>query len=181
MVSARAAAIAAELPPPPQHMGDAPPPVLLLRTVLRLIACDACAALELSAARPQPSTAAQLMAPSVKPWAGLLRRLFVAPACMRTAADAALRGACAGVADTAAGVPAASLRCLECAEVGFLMALRDEVDAMDDADLSAACRRIEPQSPAMLGFIKFLEEEVQDSSEAEGEEEEEEASEGGAC
>mmetsp|Transcript_170475 Transcript_170475/g.414367 ORF Transcript_170475/g.414367 Transcript_170475/m.414367 type:complete len:102 (-) Transcript_170475:127-432(-) len=40
--------------------------------------------------------------------------------------------------------------------VGILLSLREQIDAMDDDDLIAACQRCGGQSKAMTRFIEFL-------------------------
>uniref|UniRef100_A0A7S4Q9T0 Uncharacterized protein n=1 Tax=Alexandrium monilatum TaxID=311494 RepID=A0A7S4Q9T0_9DINO len=148
----------------------------LLGAVLRAIAREACAAVDLAAERPQPNTAAALMRPVVRRRVGILEELW-ATAEPATAATAAVAAAQAGVAAVAATTPEARRLGVECAEVGFLMTLRDEVHGLEDAGLCSACRTIEHPSRVMRGFARFLEEEAEASSEeaeaseeAEGEE-----------
>merc|ERR1712048_1109369 len=51
----------------------------------------------------------------------------------------------------------------DCAVVGLIMAIRDEIDAISDEGLLMGCRRLESNSKVVNGYIRFLQDDIDES------------------
>jgi len=117
---------------------------------------------ELAACKPQPNVMAKKITPFLTQWLALIGGLYTKVGDVLEAANIIVTTISNTVAKVGAEAPDA---CRQCAVVGFLMALREEIDTMEDEELLPACRRLESGGKVMEKFVEFLEEEVAGSDE----------------
>jgi len=144
------------------HVDTTPPDHIL--AIIRVIVEETCSQCDLAAPKIQPTAVVKKVEPAIVRWAPLLEPLYGKIADPLTGADVVLRGVREGV-ETLADVPEAGR---SCAVVGCLMAIR-EIEMIEDEDLLTGCRRAEPKSRVMDKFIEFLEDELEDDEDADGE------------
>jgi len=144
------------------HVDTTPPDHL--RSILHILFEQACKGLDLAAPKLQPTAVAKKAEPLVIRWANLLEPLYGKIGDVLTAADVVVQATHEALASQP-GVPEAGQAC---GVVGCLMAIR-EIDMIEDEDLLTGCRRVENPSRVMQGFIKFLEDEVEDDDDEDDE------------
>jgi len=125
------------------HVESTPPDHLAC--LLELLFGDAVGAVNLDDAKLKPNAVAKAAAPVLEKWTPLLEGLYSKIDVME-AADLVVQMA----HKVPTGKPAAVV-----AAVGCLMAVQ-EIDIMEDSDLQTACKRLEPRSKVLEGFIEFL-------------------------
>lgn len=135
------------------HVDSTPPDHL--EAMLQVIAEQAKADQELLAAK-QPNAVAKKLNEVLARWGYLLGEFYKRSDAL-TAASL--------VVDTAGKV---LLEVSAVAFVGLLMAIRENVDAIEDEDLLTGCRKVESDSRVLQGFIGFLEDAVADSGDEGG-------------
>lgn len=138
-----------------------------LEVVIRVIAEDICAAVDLRLQRLQPKTVAEAAEPFVNRWVALLDYIWELIGDSTVASNVAVRTVRVGVAaacGAAIGVAAGNQASIE---VGIIMAIRDCVEGADTADVLAGCRCLQPKTIVLDKFISFLQGELDASSEDE--------------
>eukprot|EP00440_Ansanella_granifera_P011896 gb/GFBE01012928.1/.p1 GENE.gb/GFBE01012928.1/~~gb/GFBE01012928.1/.p1 ORF type:complete len:341 (+),score=92.95 gb/GFBE01012928.1/:1-1023(+) len=137
---------------PPDHLG----------AMLEVIASQACAGSDLLS--KQPAAVADHVRSTMSRWTFMLDQLYSKCDALK-AADIVVSSVRAGVAQSAKSDTSDLAK--DCALVGILMALRDEVDAVTDEDLLTGCSRLDSDSKVVQGFMDHLEEADEDSDEEE--------------
>lgn len=112
----------------------------ILQAMLQVLFLDACDELNLTGPRLQPVLVKSRMGPLVGRWAAVLGRLYGRIGDARFVADIVCRAACEGAAEAMSAV-GASLAGGACAEVGFLMAVLERTDGLEEAELLSCLRR----------------------------------------
>lgn len=123
---------------------------------------QSCTELELVSAK-QPAAVAKKAQPYVSKWAFLLAEFYKKCDCL-AAAEIVVSSLSAGAV---AVHPDLSDAVRDCVLVGFLMAIRDEVEPVEDEDLLTACRKLDSSTKVMQGFIEFLDDQGSDEDEDE--------------
>lgn len=144
------------------HVDSTPPDHL--SAILHVLAGDACAACDMSAAKLPPNTIAKQATPMMQKWSYIIEQLYGKIGDAIEAIDAVVNSINKGVEDIASKAPEANRNS---AVVGLLMALREGVDGLEDDDLLTGVRRFEPKSVVMEKFIEFLEDAVDDDEDDE--------------
>jgi hypothetical protein len=135
---------------PPDHLG----------ATLQVIAAKCFTEMELASVK-QPQVVAKKVQPTVAKWAPLLETFYTKCDCL-VAAEILVASPREGVADASMSEAAR-----DCVLVGFLMAIRDELEPVDDEDLLTACRKLNSSTKVMQGFIEFLEDQGSDEDDDE--------------
>lgn len=145
------------------HVDTTPPDHL--RSILLILFEQACEGLDFAAPKIQPTAVAKKVEPAVVRWAKLLEPLYGKISDVLQAADVVVQTTLEAMARRP-GVPEAGQAC---GVVGCLMAIR-EIDMIEDEDLLTGCRRVENPSRVMQGFMKHIEEELDDDDDDEDDE-----------
>lgn len=135
---------------PPDHLG----------AILHVLSEQVCDDFDLVSMK-QPALVAKRVKLRIVRWAYILNELYKKCDALE-AADIVVSSVHEGVASVS---PVAAESAIDCAVVGLLMALRQEVSAMADEDLLMACRRSGGESKVMRCFVTFLEEAAQSTEE----------------
>lgn len=133
---------------PPDHLG----------CILHVLVEKAFVDFDLAAVK-QPAAVAKKVQPVVEKWACLCSYLYNKCDCL-VAADIVVNSLKEGVLASCAEVSDATR---DCALVGLLMSVREEVEGASDDDLLTSCRRLNSKSKVVQGFITFLEEAAEGS------------------
>jgi len=142
------------------HVDSTPPDHVAC--VLEVVIGKAWKGGELAACKPQPNVMAKKITPFLTQWVALIGGLYTKVGDVLEAANMIVTTISNTVAKVGAEAPDAVR---QCAVVGFLMAIREEIDSMEDEELLPACRRLESGGKVMEKFVEFLEEEVAGSDE----------------
>eukprot|EP00927_Polykrikos_kofoidii_P073938 TRINITY_DN69940_c0_g1_i1.p1 TRINITY_DN69940_c0_g1~~TRINITY_DN69940_c0_g1_i1.p1 ORF type:complete len:354 (+),score=93.82 TRINITY_DN69940_c0_g1_i1:111-1172(+) len=142
------------------HVDSTPPDHLTC--ILQVMVDDACARLDLAAAKPpQPAAVAKSVTRGVKQWCGIISSLYDKIGDVFEAANIVVQTVIKAVAKASGDV---STTAKDCASVGILMAVREEIEVIADEELLSGFRKLESPAPIIAKYIKFLEEEVEEGS-----------------
>lgn len=145
------------------HVDSTPPDHLAC--ILQILVEEACSGIDLQASKLALKDVASKVDPAMQRWAPFLKALYGKIdddlEAAQTAVGAVIQGILALGAPDVGGVGATIL-------VGCLMAIR-EIELIDDEDLLASCRPIEPKSTVLDKYIAFLEAELEDEDDEDGE------------
>lgn len=133
-----------------------------LQCVVRALSGDGCKACDLEVPKLQPSGVAKKVAPIVQKWAGLMDALYTRAGDCLDAVNALVSSVSEGVLDVC---DQASDRVKDTAFVGIIMALREELESVEDGDLLAGLTRLDDKGPVLQKYIDFLEAELEDEDE----------------
>jgi len=133
---------------PPDHLG----------AMLQIVATQSFTEQELALAK-QPTEVFKKVQPAICKWAVLLSEFYQKCDCL-TAASIIVESLLEGIASAATvAIPDSGK---DCVLVGFLMAIREEIEPVEDEDLLTACRKLDSSTKVMHGFIEFLEDQGSD-------------------
>jgi len=139
---------------PPDHLG----------AILEVLSSKAFLDFELKTAK-RPDFVAEKVKPLIQRWSYLLGELY--KKCDVLAASNIL------VSSLDKGVQVSDTETPEvtkaCVVVGFLMAVREEMEAIEDEELLTGCRHLETNAQVMTKFIEFLEDECEGDDESDDE------------
>lgn len=140
------------------HVDSTPPDHL--HCILQLLVAEACASCDLSAPKLQPAAVSKKVTPVIAKWSIMLGHLYSKIDDPLVAGDVIVKSVRDGVFSIEAPDNGKDY-----GVVGCLMAVREEVEAIEDEDLLTGCKRLEPVSRVMEKFIDFLEDQLADSDE----------------
>lgn len=126
-------------------------PSLQLAAVVEIMIADTMAECDLNTTKLQPVKVCEKASPFVEKWSSLIDNVYSKIDDAQEAIDIIISSLKRSIAFITA-----SEYTKETLLIGCLLSLRD-LDAVDDEDILAGCRKIELQSKAMERFIEFLE------------------------
>eukprot|EP00933_Yihiella_yeosuensis_P016501 TRINITY_DN14067_c0_g2_i1.p1 TRINITY_DN14067_c0_g2~~TRINITY_DN14067_c0_g2_i1.p1 ORF type:complete len:355 (-),score=139.19 TRINITY_DN14067_c0_g2_i1:66-1130(-) len=110
----------------------------------------------------QPNVVEEKVTPTIQRWSYMIDKLYEKCDALEAATIVATS---ISTSVKSAGGDELSETARDIVVVGFLMAMRSEIESIEDEDLLTGCRRLESQSKVMQGFIAHLEDDGEDSDE----------------